>query len=239
MKVVVFDLDETIGNFEQLGILWDAIESNQSFYRLSHHDLFHILDLFPKVFRPDFFTIIKKLKKKHVQTAIFTNNQGPPEWVSLFAKYTSYKIGTTAFNRIVRSWKIDGEVIEPCRTSHTKKYHDFLKCTGYPEGTKLCFLDDQLHHGMEHPNVYYIHIHPYTYHYSFDVMIEKLVHSKYSKKLLSTNERKQKAKEFLRSEIHKSVEQYRFRPTKTHISDTDTLLSKQIQTHIDTFLTTF
>lgn len=239
MKVVVFDLDETIGNFEQLGILWDAIETNESFHKLSSRDLFHILDLFPKVFRPEFFTILNNLKKNHIQTAIFTNNQGPPEWVSLFAKYTSYKIGRNAFNRIVRSWKIGNEVIESCRTSHNKKYSDFLKCTGYPENTKLCFLDDQLHDGMKHPNVYYLHIHPYKYHYTFDDMIHKLIRSKYSKKLLPTKESKKKAKEYLRSEIHKSVKRYNFHPTKMSISETDTTLSKEIKKHIYTFLATF
>lgn len=240
MKVVVFDLDETIGNFEQLGILWDAIESNQSFHRLSRPDLFHIIDLFPKIFRPDFFNIIKDLKTNHVKTAIFTNNQGPPEWVSLFAEYTSYKIGHHAFNRIVRSWKIGKNVIEPCRTSYDKKYTDFLTCTGYPENTKLCFLDDQLHDGMKHPNVYYIHIHPYQYHYKFKDMIHKITHSPYCKKLLPTEcSKNNQAKNILYHDIQKSVQKYQFRPTKTRIDKTDIMLSNEIKKHIHLFLTTF
>lgn len=240
MKVVVFDLDETIGNFEQLGIVWDAIESNQSFHRLSRTDLFHIIDLFPKIFRPDFFNIIKDLKTNHVKTAIFTNNQGPPEWVSLFAEYTSYKIGHNAFNRIVRSWKIGNNLIEPCRTSHDKKYIDFLNCTGYPKNTKLCFLDDQLHDGMKHPNVYYIHIHPYQYHYKFNDMIQKITHSPYCTKLLPTEfSRKNQARNILHHDIQKSVKKYQFRPTKTRIDKTDILLSNEIKKHIHLFLTTF
>lgn len=241
MKVVVFDLDETIGNFEQVGILWDAIESNPSFYTLSKHELFRILDLFPKIFRPEFFNILTYLKTNHIKTAIFTNNQGPPEWVSLFAEYTSYKIGHNAFNRIVRSWKIGKNVIEPCRTSHDKKYTDFLKCTGYPKNTKLCFLDDQLHDGMKHPNVYYIHIHPYQYHYKFKDMIRMVSHSPYSRKLMSStsNNSPQQARQLLQKDIQKSIEKYQFRPTKTRISKTDIMLSKEIDKHIHIFLTTF
>lgn len=239
MKVVVFDLDETIGNFEQLGILWDAIEQMKSFHRLSRNELFHLLDLFPHVFRPGFFKIITYLKRQHIKTAIFTNNQGPPKWVSLFADYTSYKIGHNAFNRIVRSWKIGNQVIEPCRTSYDKRYNDFLKCTGYPTTTKLCFLDDQRHKGMDHPNVYYIHIRPYTYHYKFKDMIYKLIHSPYSNKLLSTKGTRQEAREYLRLELQKSVTRYRFRPSKTQISKDDVSLSTEIFRHIRIFLETF
>lgn len=237
MKVIVFDLDETIGNFEQLGILWDSLESTPSFHTLTRTDLFHILDLFPKLFRPRFFTLMKWLKQNRVKTAIFTNNQGPPEWVKLLAEYTSYKIGKhRAFNRIVRSWKTDGKIVERCRTSHDKRYQDFLKCTGYPKNTKLCFLDDQYHEGMKHENVYYIYLKPYVFHYNFQEMIDKLVMSTLSKKLLSPEGTRKHARMVLRNKLSMDAKQSRFRARKTRVHDVDAMISHKVEAHIRHFL---
>lgn len=238
MKVIVFDLDETIGNFEQLGILWDALETKKEFHKLSKQDIFHILDLFPELFRPRFFELMKYLKTHRIKTAIFTNNQGPPEWVQLFADYTSYKIGHPAFNRIVRIWKLGNKIIEPCRTSNDKRYEDFLKCTGYPPNTQVCFMDDQLHQGMKHPNVYYIHLRPYVYHYSFKEMIRRLLTSGVAHKFvkqfpqLSSKE----AMQSIQQDIQKSISKYGFRSSKHHIDRVDTVLSQEIMRHILQFL---
>lgn len=241
MKVVVFDLDETIGNFEQLGIIWDALETKKIFQKFTKKDIFEILDLFPEIFRPNFFKIMKMLKTNRVKTAIFTNNQGPPEWVQLFADYTSYKIGQLAFNKIVRIWKIGNEVIEPCRTSHDKKYEDFLKCTGYSPSTKICFMDDRLHDGMKHDHVYYIYLRPYVYHYSFEEMIDRIVKSRIAKKLLVQYPQlsQKDARNSIRQDIQKSIVKYNFRTKKKEIDNTDTLISQELVRHIRHFLKKF
>ena len=78
-KVIVFDLDETIGHFEELGRFIDglaALHENKSFKKSYSHNAFdyitqkhfnEILDLYPEFFRPHIFSIFKdllKLKKK-------------------------------------------------------------------------------------------------------------------------------------------------------------------------------
>ena len=51
MKIVVFDLDETLGYFTQLGIFWDSIGeylNSKGMPKLTQNDFNCILDLYPE-----------------------------------------------------------------------------------------------------------------------------------------------------------------------------------------------
>lgn len=223
VKVVVFDLDETIGNFQQLGILWDIFEEYD--IKSTQTEFYKFLDLFPNLLRPGLIPLLKNLKTQNIKTAIFTNNQAPPSWVNLFAGYLSHKIGQLAFNHIVKSWKIDGKIVEKCRTSHAKKYSDFLHCTGYLKGTKLCFIDDQFHKPMNHKNVYYIHVKPYEFHYSFREMLERIQNFENIQYSIPS--------------IMNKVSQYNFKVKKTKRDKYDYLITQSLKNHIQYFLNKF
>ena len=62
-KIVVFDLDETLGSFTELGIYWDALES---FYGLNMPDdaFITLLDIFSDFLRPDIINILKFIVDK-------------------------------------------------------------------------------------------------------------------------------------------------------------------------------
>lgn len=238
MKVVVFDLDETIGNFQQLGILWDIMENDYT-RRINKKDIFEILDKFPKLIRPGFIQLLSTLKKNNIKTAIFTNNQGPPSWVEMFSNYLSYKIGRKAFNRIVKSYDN-----EPCRTSDDKKISDFFNCTKYPKNTKLCFIDDQYHSFMDEKQVYYIHVKPYEFHYSFNEMIERLMSSRVGKQLVHRISKKsntpvRETQREISSNFQKQIKPYKFSITKTKVSKDDYLVSNEMKKHIQYFLNEF
>ena len=68
MKIVVFDLDETLGNFTQLGIFWDCLKEflhvNGNSEKLTQHDFNQTLDLFPEFLRPNILPILQYLKHK-------------------------------------------------------------------------------------------------------------------------------------------------------------------------------
>ena len=238
MKVVVFDLDETIGNFQQLGILWDIMENDYT-RRINKKDIFEILDKFSNLIRPGFIPLLSQLKRKNIKTAIFTNNQGPPSWVEMFHDYLSHKIGRNAFNRIVKSYDN-----EPCRTSDDKKISDFLNCAKYPKNTKLCFIDDRYHSFMDDKQVYYIHVKPYEFHYTFDEMIERLMSSRIGNQLVNkisrqTNTPVRETQRELLNTFHKQIKPYKFRVTKTKISQDDYLVSNEMRKHIQYFLNEF
>ena len=67
MKIVVFDLDETLGYFTQFGIFWDSIVSyakSKNHETLSQSEFDDTLDLFPEVIRPNIINILAYLKDR-------------------------------------------------------------------------------------------------------------------------------------------------------------------------------
>ena len=95
-NIVVFDLDETLGYFMELGMFWDALKSyiKQSNLnkKIIDQNLFNnVLDLYPEFLRPNIIDILNYLKKKKEKNhcdklMIYTNNQGPTEWAKFSIK---------------------------------------------------------------------------------------------------------------------------------------------------------
>ena len=179
LKVIAFDLDETLGYFTELSIFWEALEF---FYgtNLLSDKFFQVLDIFPEFFRPD---NDKKKKKACYKIFIYTNNQGPKSWVNMISEYCSKKLNSNVFDYVIAAYKVRGKQIEVNRTSHEKSVKDLIKCTGIPESSEICFIDDLYHPLMDKENVYYINIKPYRYSLPFEEMAERyydLVISNYS-----------------------------------------------------------
>ena len=56
-KVVVFDMDETLGSFVQYGIFWDSLQ-NVFDNTLKDKHFFQILDKYPDFLRPNILSIL-------------------------------------------------------------------------------------------------------------------------------------------------------------------------------------
>ena len=56
-KIVVFDLDETLGCFVELGMFWDALEHIYE-KNLTQDDFFKVMNTFPEFIRPNIFKIL-------------------------------------------------------------------------------------------------------------------------------------------------------------------------------------
>jgi hypothetical protein len=70
-KVIVFDLDETLGYFSEFGMLWDSIMEFIKIYHIhtNERQLFNkTLDLYPEFLRPHIFTILDYLKDKKLKS---------------------------------------------------------------------------------------------------------------------------------------------------------------------------
>ena len=165
-RVVVFDLDETIGCFQQLGIFCDAIEKLYK-KKLTRKEFMHILDLYPEYFRPNIFNVMKFLKEKKIKgdlykVCLYTNNQGPKEWARRICLYLDNKVNYKLFDNHIGAYIVDGIQVEPQRTTHDKTVADFLRTTKLGNKTQICFIDDLYHEKMDNDNVYYIHIEPYS-----------------------------------------------------------------------------
>merc|ERR1712195_31417 len=169
MKVVVFDLDDTIGHFVQLSRLdWFLTKLYGKVVTRKHFN--EIMDLYPKIFRPRIFKIMEFLKnekkiRKDVKVMIYTNNTGCKVWVHRIKSYIEKKINCKLFDRVICGWKYDGRIIESNRTGWDKKYRDLLRCGHLTKKDEILFLDDQYHPNMFHPKVTYLHLKPYFYNY--------------------------------------------------------------------------
>lgn len=233
---VVFDLDETLGHFVQLGIFWDTINAYHN-KNLSDEHFFFILNLFNQFLRPKILKILKYLKDKKIENTcdkvmIYTNNQGPKEWTNLIKSYFHYKLNYPLFDQVIGAFKIHGKIIEPNRTSHDKSVKDLIRCTKLPEDTQFCFLDDQYHPKMNNDNVVYINIKPYVYTLPFEEMANIYYDSFYN------NKKNAPPKDFFINFVLNFTKEYRFTTlTKSPIEQqVDEILSKKIFIYLKDFL---
>ena len=230
-KIVVFDLDETLGNFSELGIFWDSLEHYYG-KKLSDNDFFELIDMFPDFLRPNIINILRYLINKRENNKcsslmIYTNNQGPKKWVQLISRYFDKKLESKTFDRIIKAFKVRGKIVELSRTSHNKSVDDLIKCTKIDSSTEICFLDDQYHPLMKHDNVYYINVTPYNFGLPYD----KMAKTYFEKKLL-----KEDQNTFV-NKITENMNKYDYNIYKKNQleKNVDLVISKKILLHLEDF----
>jgi hypothetical protein len=199
-KVIVFDLDETLGSFGEFFEIWNMLftiqspetHKSKSYLTLKKEMFFQLAELYPEFFRPHIFQLLKYVYSKIVKgeceyVYLYTNNQCTyPEWVELLIYYMTAKIaklnsdGTFSpplFARPVCAFKIHDKIIEQGRTSHLKKHADFISCTLLPRHIEICYIDDKYYTDMVHDKVYYIQPPPYYHPLSHNIIYERLLSS--------------------------------------------------------------
>ena len=239
-KMVVFDLDETIGYFKEFGILWYSISKyftnavkienmlNQCFFN-------NLLDLFPEFLRPNIISILFYLKEKKEKMQcdkilIYTNNRGPRIWTEYIQTYFNEKINYNLFDQIITAFKLNGKITESCRTCSAKNTKDLIRCAQMPQNTQIVFIDDVFHNKMVDDNIFYINVKPYIYCISFEDMIERIVKSKIlDETIINTGKFKNQLLFFMNeykfTYIEKPKIEYKI----------DNILSKKILEHFHTF----
>lgn len=175
-KVIILDLDETIGSFGDLYILWRGINR---LFRLENPGIVfqRILDLYPEFLRYGILNILdflynKKLSGECSNIFLYTNNQcyesDNSKWLALITNYIHFKIcsqeSILLFDKIICAFKINNQIIEPLRTTHDKTYSDLIRCTLLSKRTDICFIDNTYYKKMVHDRVYYIQ--PKSYHHT-------------------------------------------------------------------------
>ena len=239
MKIVVFDLDETLGYFTQYGIFWDSLANYlkvKNKPKLTQKDFDSILDLYPEFLRPNIINILIYLKSKKKTNCchkmmIYTNNTGPREWARNIVSYFEKKINFKLIDQIIAAFKINGKRVEICRTTQNKTHKDFIKCTKIPVDAEICFMDDYFYPEMTHDNIYYINIKPYMYDLKFEYMIKTFLDSDIGKNIVGEDH-----KDF--EEImmeHINLFNYNVLAKDEKEYDVDKILGKHIITHLQNF----
>jgi hypothetical protein len=178
-RIVLFDMDETLGIFSDFGAFMDILNTKLSSSSsssatttpipVSIYDHFNeLLDLYPELLRPRILDIMKFLARmkragKCANVMIYTNNTGPISWSNHIKDYFNTKAGYPVFDKVIGAFKRpNGEHVEVRRTSHDKTYDDFVRCSNMVGKFEVFFIDDREHPGMHAENVYVINVKPYT-----------------------------------------------------------------------------
>jgi len=240
MKIVVFDLDETLGYFTEFGIFYDCLkkylmlENNTTI--LTQADFNDILDLFPEFLRPNIINILTYLKRKKDtkcchKMMIYTNNTGPREWAHHIISYFESKIKYKLFDQIIAAFKINGKHIEICRTTHNKSHKDLIRCTKIPHNAEICFLDDTFYSEMANENIYYINVKPYYYDLKFGEMLTKFKNSDCGKRIIKNDTSN------FDNLMNESFKNYNYECLDKNLKEyeIDHVLGKQIMSHLQEF----
>jgi len=201
-KVLVFDLDETLGCFGELFEIWSLLfpssapntlatahaTSSVAIQTLKNEVFLHLVDLYPEFFRPHIFQVLKYIYSKIISgececVYLYTNNQCThPEWVELLMYYVTTKIAhpnaqPPLFARPICAFKINDKIVEHNRTTHAKTYDDFIACTLLPRNIEICYVDDKFYSKMVHDKVYYIQPPPYYHNLPHQSIFDRFIRS--------------------------------------------------------------
>jgi len=166
-RIVLFDLDETIGYFQNIGNTYNYIKQTNPTDKNKVRIIHELLKKDNHAFRPgifDIFTTLKRYKKSNpnIIVALFTNNQGPKYWYNAIVSYINSLYKYKLFDHVIGPYTIGNTIIEEMRTSNNKSIHDIAKILRTNITTdKYIFFDDQYHSNMIHPNVEYVYIDKY------------------------------------------------------------------------------
>lgn len=202
-KVVVFDVDETLGNFIQFSLFCHALEDYFNQTGIMYRYFNDLVDLYPEMIRPSMVRILDYIRKKKntgvcSKVMIYTNNKGPKKWVEHIRDYFETKL--RAFSQNTNTTN-DLAIIPPLfdhtlcgfdpnksksekstskfpeRTTSEKTVKEFIHCSLLPSDIDICFLDDQLHPKMVDKRVYYIKLQSYHSFLPFEVFVVRFLNS--------------------------------------------------------------
>ena len=196
-KVVVFDVDETLGNFAKFAIFGHVLEEYFKDRNITYHYFNDLVDLYPEIIRPSMVRILEYIRKKKndgicSKVMIYTNNMAPDKWVSHIRHYFEYKLRSGSsvstskelavipplFDHIIGGFKpTTMSTNYPQRTTKDKTIDDFIHCSRLPANIEVCFLDDLYHPKMTDERVYYIKLQPYYSYISFETFVIRFLNS--------------------------------------------------------------
>lgn len=230
-KIVVFDLDETLGYFTEFGIFCDCLNIYFKNNQYSENNFNELLDLFPEFTRPQILSILLYLKKKKIENKcyrimIYTNNQGNKNWALNIKKYLNSMVDYELFDHVIGAFKVNGTQIEMNRTSHNKTMDDFIKCTKLPDNIEIFFIDDVYHEGMTDERVYYINVKPYYYKLSVEYMMTTFLESTLGKDVIN--------KEDFINSVKREFKKYNYNVSEKTKEEQyiDEIISKRILQHL-------
>ena len=160
---VALDMDETLGHFAEASGAWKAAALAWPPTRplLSQGELETFILATPGVLRPGLKDTMDLLERARTEgsvdrVVIYTNNTARRDWADTVAGAVNRLAGAPVIDQVVA-----GYGREPGRVSHDKTFDELCRCIGMVPD-HCVFVDDQVHPGMRHPAVTYIHADAHT-----------------------------------------------------------------------------
>lgn len=190
-NAIVFDLDETLGDFTYLYTFWQGIKEFIYIKNINNQIIFNeILDLFPEFLRCGILNILNyiKLKKQNNKLKnlfIYTNNRcSDREWLKNITSYFDYKLETlNLFDKAICAFKIDNKIVD-IKLKHNKNINYLINCTIIPKKTEICFIDNSYYNEMVDQRVYYIQPINYNHNLSKQDIINRFMNSRIGKYII-------------------------------------------------------
>jgi len=191
-KVLVFDLDETLGSFSELQWIWTTIMEHYSAnfvdYKIKITPLYvlqTLLEIYPEFLRPGILHIMDYVARRKKQgdcmgIFLYTNNQSSSVWIDVVVEYFNHELQNRNnipifFDQVIQAFKIGTQKIEMNRTTQMKTHNDLIRCTLLPNETEICFIDNSKYQYMKHPKVFYIQPRSYYHMMSIQEIKERFV----------------------------------------------------------------
>jgi hypothetical protein len=181
-RIVVFDMDETLGTFVQINLfiialikLVPSLDHTTEFYK--------VMKLFSVFHRPYIVRILKYVCLQRDngninRIVLYTNNTGDPLWVRHITSFFETQTNCKIFDDHIFAYNVNGKIIDNRRTTNNKTVNDLYKCLKLKSRCDICFIDDQIHSEMIRADVTYIHVPPYKYMMNYHEMA-LLYHNRY------------------------------------------------------------
>jgi hypothetical protein len=246
-KIIVLDLDETIGSFVDLDILWRGLieysNTNEYFIFQKTQEKFNeLLDLYPEFLRYGILNILdflyyKKNKGECSKIYIYTNNRLPINWTNMIIQYLENKQNVdNLFDDIIYAFKVNNQIVDARRTTNNKTYSDFIHCVVVPKSAEICFIDNSYYPKMKNDKVYYIQPKPYYHKMKTYEIINRFVNSgiiKHNNSVMN-NIMKTECSDFLYSWFIKNNSLNTIVKSDTEV-ELDLAIYKKIMFHIQEF----
>jgi len=167
-KNIVFDLDETIGYFEQLIYIMNHTK------KTTKNEVFELIDLMPECFRTNLFEIFYYIIRLKIETKIksvilYSNNNNDlfiDYILSYIHKKLNYKLFdlSISYNHVLR------------KKTNIKNINELILCSNglLTSDSSICFIDDKDHDEMKHSKLYYINCEPYKYTIPASIIYKRL-----------------------------------------------------------------
>ena len=221
-KVIVFDLDHTIGDFFVIGLIWNFMK--KTIGNLNQYDFNIICSLFPEIVRYNIIPILNYIQVRinitsSIKVLIYTNNKGGKNWIDMIIGYIESKMDSNIIYKIIEN-------------TNKKSYKDLIHKSRMPRSAKILFIDDYYHSYMNHEKVTYLNLKKYNYYIKNDILINTIINSEYINRKIPINMRNQ-FKSLFKNYV---IKNNRNNNKKDSEKKVDHIVSRMILNYVRTFL---